>query len=659
MNEKKVSLRRLIVRNFKGLKDVTIEFTDLTSIFGKNGAGKSTVMDAFIWLLFGKNSQYDTVFSIKPLDENGNEKHHLETDVVGIIDIDGDETKLQRILREKWVTKRGTTEKVYEGNETTYFINDAPKKQVDYKKYISTIMDERAFMLVSSTNYFQTLEWPERRNILIDLIGGVDDNVVLNAVKAKVTTASYNRLVEILNSKQSLEDAKAAIAKQRLQTEKELNLMPARIDECMLGMPEPKDFESLRAQEAALVKEIQGIDAAILDRSRSTDAIVEQRTLKLKEVQACSEKITQRIAVIRETALSEKSVLDQAVTDATTLVNDNIRLVENQKATNKVLFEALTSKRKELDDLRATYDQLNNSSITFDDGQFNCPSCKRRFEEGDIDAQKTLLTTNFNNDKLQRLGRMNVEGKALKELVDLKEHDYQAANDKQTEFENQLENARRALETAKGNVASYVMPNVEQVIQDDETYKSLNIEKAALQAALPKIEPVDTSDLTASKATKEAALKEVREQLFVEKQIAIDTKRLEELKAKELKMAQEKADLEQKEFAIAAFVKERIESVEGKINACFKMVKFRMFKPQINGGEKEDCTTMIKGVPYNDANTAAKVNAGLDIVNTLSKFYGIKAPVFVDQRESVNDLLPSESQIINLIVTRDETLKVS
>ena len=90
----------------------------------------------------------------------------------------------------------------------------------------------------------------------------------------------------------------------------------------------------------------------------------------------------------------------------------------------------------------------------------------------------------------------------------------------------------------------------------------------------------------------------------------------------------------------------------------FKHVSFRLFDYTIENNAVETCIPLVDGVPFPSANTAGQMNAGLDIINTLCKFYGVCAPIFIDNRESVNDIIETESQIINLVVNKDNFLTI-
>ena len=98
--------------------------------------------------------------------------------------------------------------------------------------------------------------------------------------------------------------------------------------------------------------------------------------------------------------------------------------------------------------------------------------------------------------------------------------------------------------------------------------------------------------------------------------------------------------------------------VSSRINDLFKNVDFTLFETQINGGIVETCEATVNGVPYSDVNNAGKINAGLDIINVLSEHIGINTPIFIDNAESVNELIEVKSQVIRLTVSTDKTLRI-
>ena len=189
-------------------------------------------------------------------------------------------------------------------------------------------------------------------------------------------------------------------------------------------------------------------------------------------------------------------------------------------------------------------------------------------------------------------------------------------------------------------------------------WKALDEQIEQIAVTIEEMPEIDTSELTAKKKTIIAALDEVKSKLEVRAVIATNTKKKEAILTREKELAQQMADLEGQEYTIDELNKARIDEVERRVNSKFKNVRFRMFETQINGGETPTCVAMIDGVKYSDLNNAAQINAGLDIVNTLSLFHGITGPKFIDNAESVNKLFPVEGQLIKLVVTTEKELTV-
>lgn len=169
---KKIEIKKLSLLNFKGIRKLEINyFAKETKIFGDNATGKTSIFDAFSWLLFGKDSNDRTQFEIKTLDKNNNVIHKLDHEVSAILLIDDEEVALSRTLKEKWVKKRGALEAEYTGNETSYTWDEVPVSAGEFSKKISEIVDENVFKLITSPTAFNSLKWQDQRQELIKYIG--------------------------------------------------------------------------------------------------------------------------------------------------------------------------------------------------------------------------------------------------------------------------------------------------------------------------------------------------------------------------------------------------------------------------------------------------------------------------------------------------------
>ena len=141
----KILLKKLHMENFKKTKDQTIDFGHITKISGQNAVGKSTVADAFMWCLFNKNSLGEAKFQVRPLDAFGNPIDHADIKVVVTLDVDGREFELSKTQKQNWVKKRGTLEATLQGNDNLYEIDGVPKKEKDFKTFVSDIINEDLF----------------------------------------------------------------------------------------------------------------------------------------------------------------------------------------------------------------------------------------------------------------------------------------------------------------------------------------------------------------------------------------------------------------------------------------------------------------------------------------------------------------------------------
>ena len=175
---KKVTLKELTLRNFKGIRDLAVKFGEVTTIAGANATGKSTVFDAFTWVLFGKDSNDRTdsgkgAFTVKTVGPDGNPILKLEHSVTAVLDVNGEEVALTRTLTEDWVKPRGKAEVELKGNTTHYFCNGVEIKAGAFQEKVAAITEEQLFKLITNPAYFPSLDWKTQREILLRIAGGV------------------------------------------------------------------------------------------------------------------------------------------------------------------------------------------------------------------------------------------------------------------------------------------------------------------------------------------------------------------------------------------------------------------------------------------------------------------------------------------------------
>ena len=223
-----MKLLKLKLKNFKGIKSLELVANgeDLR-IFGDNATGKTTIYDAFLWLLFDKDSQNKADFAIKTLDKDGNVIHKLDHEVEGTFSVDGETIVLRKVYREKYTKKRGSATEEFSGHETDHFIDGVPVTKTEYTKRVSEIAPEAQFKLLTSPTYFnERMRWQDRRKVLLEVCGDV---TMEDVVKANGDLA---KLPQILG-KHSLDDYKKIIASRRAEkSTKSLIGCPSGLTRC-------------------------------------------------------------------------------------------------------------------------------------------------------------------------------------------------------------------------------------------------------------------------------------------------------------------------------------------------------------------------------------------------------------------------------------------
>jgi exonuclease SbcC len=677
----RIKLKELTITNFKGIKSFKAYFDFITTIFGANASGKTTVFDAFLWLFFGKNSEDKTDFEKKPLDKNNNFIKDLETEVEAIIETEGHEIAVKKVLRQKWTTPKASTQLKYTGDENTYYWNDVPIKEADFKEKIKKLVgDESLFRLITNPFYFNNLKWQERRQILMDIAGEVSNYEVLDKVMNAENKNLFDEIVKALNQKKTLAEYQAEISAKKKKIKDEMALIPSRIDEVQRGKPQPKDFPGIRKQIEVLQEELNAVTASLDDEQTK---LVEENKIRTQaqkdyndKVQAKQRKIfdiknkMQNIEFdVKLQAKNTAGDVDAEIRSAQTKLQD-LKLDETKYKTGlKSLEHQLTAKQEEVDALLDKCDTIEGKEFVFDELNCKCPTCQQQLPAGDVASKKETLLANFNQDKRKRLDETIAKGKAVKDEVGTLET--RISNGKKS-----IEETVTAITVIETKLTELQQKATEQKSVDEvkkellaahEEYQLLNKEYVELENTVitaPVFDPLQTNQaLKEKQANINSQITQLQRDLALEEQITKADARIKELTEQESALSQKLAELEGIEFAILEFTKAKMDIIDQRINNKFRFVKFKMFDRQTNGQEVPTCQTLINSngspVPFDSANNAARINAGIDIINALSDHYGIYAPVFVDNAESITDIIESDSQMIRLVVMKGAKLSVN
>ena len=653
---KKIILKSLALVNFKGVRDFSIAFNDgITTVCGDNGTGKTTLYDAYLWLLFGKDStgRSDGAngFNVKTTGEDGKPIYRLEHSVTAVLEVDGKEIKLQRSLVEKWQKVNGTTDEVMK-DETQYFINDVRTgTKKEYQAEISEIIPEDVFRMITNPYYFTSLSAETQKDMLLEMVGNIDDEEVA------ATDPDFLALLDQINGTSLAKWAREIAAKKKACNDA-LATIPASIETAQKLMPESEEWAVLEKQLKEVQDRVKEIDAQIADKSALNDEAYKRKMALMKQQADKRIKLQDRENTIR---METNAAHNKALSD--------IQQMENELSINQKNLDSYRNDKMNVD---GKIDELNGKLVEMRE-QFKavakeqfpepsgdvlvCPTCGEPYKGENLENAIAKLRGNFEQSKSKRQKDIQTKGKQYKA-------EYDKAVEQQTKLTGLIAKLEDDSLEIKGNITIKknnipVAGNADEAIANDKECIGLRNDIAEIANQLQvEVPQADVSELQSEKADRNAAIAEINKRLGKRAMIERVNKEIADLEEKRIANNQAKADLEKWEDVYLRFQKAKDEVLMQRINGLFNVVSFSFVKEQKNGGEKVTCYCMVNGVPYADVNACGKVNAGLDIINAICATKGISAPIFIDNRESFNQIIPTISQIVNLKVSNDKQLTI-
>jgi DNA repair exonuclease SbcCD ATPase subunit len=635
-----IVLQKLTLRNFKGLREFVLQpYGKSISVYGANATGKTTLMDGFLWCMFGKDSLGQAAFEVKPLAEDGSSDPGLDHEVEVVLSNGEREVTFGKVLREKWVKKRGEAERQFTGHEMNHFVDGVPVQKRQYDEAVSKIADERYFRLLANPRHFnEALHWEERRRILLDVCGDVSDSDVIEAYP------DLADMPEILSGRR-VEDHMKVLKAKRTEGNKALEEIPVRIDEAakskgQVANPDPK---SLRASIVHLEGQKADLEAQIT-QARSGGEVAE-KTKRLRELEAALIAHDNEAQEVLEELRSESRIIVRVCKDDIYKAQTERADVSRKHSQCIVEIDRLNAQ------IQALRDKWNARNAEQWQVTVRCPTCGQSLPDDQIREARG----NWNQQKAEDLKAISAQGKKLAAQVG--------------ELDAQLRAHEEAIGIFDGLIAELQVKAADVEASANEIHPPADDPKRSdivagieiLQAALSELAHGSSDGIAELQARADGLAERIAAGQASILQIEANEKadkRIADLKRQERKLSQELADIEKQLFLCEGFTKAKVELLEAGINHRFDLARFRLFKQNINGGIEPCCETVVGGVPYGSLNNAMRINVGIDIANTLSLHYGVALPLWVDNAEAVNDVLPSDAQQIKLYVSDHDTLTI-
>jgi chromosome segregation ATPase len=642
---KNIKIKKMKLVNFKGIRDLELKFSEITNIGGKNGTGKTTIFDAFVWLLFGKNSKDQKQFDIKTIDEEGHVIPKLPHEVIAIMEVDGEEIELCRRYSEKWTKKRNSVEEIFSGHEEERLYNNVPLSVKDWDANIEAICEERVFKFITRPLFFNSQKMEEKRNFLFSMIKPINDEILAD-------DSEFDNLFEVLKKK-DINEYKQEIKAKKKRILNEIETIPARIEEINKNISElsEEDFVALDDEITKLKKERSEIEKNVADKA---NAIAEKKKKQMARISQLSADLLKRESELQSEAgkkwLAENKEREDVKFDLS-IAEKKIESLKKNIELNQKKVEKLDSERGIL---ISEYRKIKSETLNFDEKDFICPTCRRPFDADQVEEKQEQMRANFNERIATLLEENKKKGLSVKEqkekCIDEIEDDKQHLKQEESWRDNRKE------KLAQLGVPTERMCSDELCAQD-EVCKKINEEIEGLRKETSsEIYTDNTQTLKNLNDKIEELSKRLEKRSLIERHL----KRISELEQSLKSGNSELTELELIEKSIKDFTRKKILMTEESINKLFSFVKFKMFDTQVNGEEVETCEATVKGVPWESLNSAMKINAGLDCINAICNHFNVCAPIFVDNAEGVNEIIKTEGQQVRLHVTKkDDKLTIN
>lgn len=642
----KLRIKKLSLFNYAGFPSFEITFTEKTLVSGKNGLGKTTIANAIFSTLFsGRNINGTKADRHRPHDEIGEILNCDPVIAILVLEIDGVEHTIQRTEQQVWVKHRNSFEPQFEGNTTSYTVDGEHYIESKYKKWLEEQgVTEKEFRFVTSATDLLNMSVNDRRAQLIEMFGDADCDFDIAARNDK-----YQPLRESLR-KYSVDEVMERQKDKIKQCEKVLKDLPLRIRE-RKEMLVDVDEEELNKQKDKILKKLDDIATkreALLNGSEGAKRFKKQN-------------IENDISKLSGSLINEYYKIDNEKKAALNLAESSLRKMQEQAEVIKVDYkskhEQLALFKSEIEKTQTEYKEVLHSS--FDENNLVCPTCGRPYDSTMIEDART----HFEKEKQSRIEKINDKGQELfdKYTSLKKEIDTIIENAKQL----QVDIDKQKAEVKVRQMDADSLCSLDDYIKSNKDYISLNKQLLDLDKEIVnnKDKKSDMEELQRLEVEYKAKLNDVNTKLS---QAFYNSRNQEFIVTYEtqLEEARTRAAKIQQLLDLAAELKnEKIKLVQDRINSHFKLVKWVMFEPQINGNVADVCKATVRGsILRNDLNTGMSVLAEIDICNAFQKKLGIIAPIIIDNAEQLDSdsisKIKADSQLIMFRVTDDNELKI-
>lgn len=670
-----IRISRLSMTNFKCFREKELNLDeDIITIRGRNGAGKTTIADAILFCLFGKNSEGQSDLELFKTREDGkvipNLDHSVELSLfINEIKEVGEggaasyikKVTLKRSIKEVWIKKRGSEESVFKNNTVEYFVNGESYNKADYEKYITSLVDERVFRAITNPNYFPSLKWQDQRKFLTVMVGDIVPEEVANTEElAKLVMSLDDTNVDV-------ESYLKHLKYQIKQIKDKLDKIPVRLEEQNKALPERLDWKKLQVERDDVSQQLKDLEEKITSikigdgadlKRKQAHKMIDDLSRTKKDIE---DKLSQKV-------LEAKKTKNDIVSNLSLKFNEHVtnqRLMEQTIEADKKMIERCKQSIKECDEelerLRLAWP---NRKFEFDSKLMEiCPTCGQPLPPDLLNERKSRLRDNFNKELEADKQSLRDKAAKVKQTKADSEAELKSCEDKLASHTESLTHMKEVINNIfadKAKEEKAPIPVLDELLAADIEYQEAAKKIDEYEEKLNSITDSDDNReqlaaLEQQKSTYTERFSLITQQLAMKMPYERGISLIEGIKAEQGELVKQLSELEKKEDVARQYQFRQNQLLEERINKHFSLVQWKLFRTVNNGGdsfEEPFCECYVNGIPYHAGlNQAARLNAGLDIINALCKFYNVAAPICLDNSESCINIMQTAGQQVRLQVT--------
>lgn len=674
---KKIEIREIRLENYKKFNEAKFDFFDRTIISGRNKEGKSTIENAYMEILTGKEVDGTQPDGIRPHGEDGKDLNRADVIREVVLDIDGKETTIRKITKQKWRKPHGQTEEVLDGNTVSYEVDGFPYAPKKFEEYMKELSDPEILLMCSNPNPFLSIlkkSTADARKVLEKLSGfSLEEFLAKNPQYAEVQEITKGHSVEDTMKKlrKQLNDQK----KKLTQKDTELKYEQTRDSG---GEIETADLELAKGEWKEKIAEVdrqeQALDEAVKAYDSANTEILSLKS-KLNEIanSAGAGLLEQRSELnqkISELNIQNKGYANELKLDEMDLKHAHMGIERHKAELKKARTDYSASVKKTFDETKLR----EIESEQFDEDSLICPECGQVRPE----AQRINLRETFEKSKSRRIAEQEkarevFNDKLSKMLDSITEIGNKAADDlktaqdvkktaeqKITEVRKQILDTSAEIENLCGELDKLpkevdLSGNAEYLELSEQIKKKEFALSAMDNGSMKRMElrqqrnqymdEISKLDSQIQKANADAEQKE---------------RKLAELKAEFDKQKQTVADIERQIDVISQFSIEKNAALAEKINPFFRHFQFSFLDFTIEGNPVETCKMVCAGTDYNNLNGGDRKLCEVDLCRGLQEMNGLNLPIWIDEANTIDPWripVDMEQQLI-LIGRTDDALKV-